>query len=373
VLRRVGIILGLAVAAIAACVPSAGAAVRLQRILTGLSQPLYLTSPPGDSRLFIVEKGGRIVVDVGGHLLPRPFLDISNLVSTGGERGLLSMAFDPRYSTTGRFFVSYTNTASDSRIAQYRVEPNHPNIANPFSRRILVRVPQPFTNHKGGDIAFGPGGNLFMGFGDGGSEGDPLLNGQRRTGLLSKILRMDVNVPHPLPAMYAYGLRNPWRFSFDRLTGGLWIGDVGQDSWEEVDHLAAGAAAGTNFGWSYYEGTHVFKPQPINRSRLVFPVAQYAHAASPRNCSVTGGYVYRGHDVPALDGYYIFADYCSGRIWRMRVQPRGRPAEMAISRRITRISSFGEGSGGGLFVISLNGGVYKILPALPVPAANRPG
>jgi glucose/arabinose dehydrogenase len=360
--RRLGIGIALAVLVAGALAPSAGAAVRLRRVMAGLDQPTFLTAAPGDTRrLFIVEKGGRIVIDDAGRRRARPFLNISNLVSTGGEQGLLSMAFDPRYRTTGRFFVSYTNRSGDTRIAQYRVLPRHPNLANPFSRRILVKVNQPFSNHNGGQIAFGPGGNLFMGFGDGGSEGDPNLVGQRRTGLLSKILRMDVNVSHPRPAMYAYGFRNPWRFSFDRATGGLWIGDVGQDSWEEIDHLGPGSIAGANFGWSYYEGRHVFKPQAINRNRLVFPVAEYPHAASPANCSVTGGYVYRGRAIPALAGSYLFADFCSGRIWRMRV-PHGGPAEMAISRRVGDISSFGEGAAGELYVVSLNGGVFKILP-----------
>jgi len=362
-MRRLGMGTVLTLLAVLAMAPQADAAARLQRILTGLDQPLDLVAPPdGSGRLFIVEKTGRIVIDQAGHIRSQAFLNISNLVSSGSEQGLLSMAFDPRYTTTGRFFVSYTNVSGDSRVVQYRVEPNHPNIANPFSRKVLVAFHQPFSNHNGGNIMFGPGGNLVMGFGDGGSEGDPNLNGQRRTGFLSKILRMDVNVAHPHPVVYAYGLRNPWRFSFDSATGSLWIGDVGQDEWEEIDHLGPGTPAGANFGWSYYEGTHVFKVQPINRSRLVFPVAQYPHSASPANCSVTGGFVYHGHDVPALDGYYIYADFCSGRMWRLR-PPRGRPALMATSFQTTNIASFGVGALGGLYVVSLNGSIYKLVQA----------
>jgi glucose/arabinose dehydrogenase len=370
-LRRLALVCAVAISATWATASPAGAVTgRLQRILTGLDQPLYLTAPPGDThRLFIVEKGGRIVIDDSGHLRSTAFLNISKLVSTGGEQGLLGLAFDPAYATTGRFFISYTNRDGNSRIAQYRVLPNHPNLANPYSRRILVAFHQPYSNHNGGDIAFGPGGNLFMGFGDGGSEGDPHLYGQRRTGFLSKILRMHVNVPHPHPSMYAYGLRNPGRFSFDSVTGGLWIGDVGQNSWEEIDHIGRRTAAGVNLGWSYYEGDHVFKRQPINRRRLAFPVAEYPHNASPANCAVTGGYVYHGRDVPTLDGYYIFADFCSGRMWRLR-PPHGRPVEMSASRQVTQISSFGEGNAGGLYVISLSGSIYKLVAGTPSGATG---
>jgi glucose/arabinose dehydrogenase len=357
--RRLGIATALAALALATLAPPAGAATRLARIMTGLAQPVQVAQAPGDGgRLFIVLKGGRILIDQAGQRLAHPFLNISSLVSTGGEQGLLSMAFDPAYARTGRLYVSYTNAAGDSRVAQYRVEPRHPNIANPFSRRILLAADQPFANHNGGDLAFGPGGHLFMGFGDGGSEGDPDLNGQRRTGALSKILRMDVNAPRPRATMYAYGLRNPWRFSFDRATGGLWIGDVGQDRWEEIDHLPAHLGPGTNFGWSAYEGRHVFKRQSIRGRTLRFPVAEYSHAGG--NCSVTGGYVYRGTKIPTLRGYYLFADFCSGRIWRLR--PGGGAAEMSISRQVRQITSFGEGVAGELYVVSLAGSVYKIVP-----------
>jgi glucose/arabinose dehydrogenase len=350
-----------AAALLAAATPANASTARLQRILKGLDHPLYLTAPPGDhSRLFIVEKGGKIVIDDRGHVLRRPFLDISRLVSRGSEQGLLSMAFDPGYARNGRFYVSYTNANGNSRVVRYQVEPNHPNIANPNTSRILVAFNQPFSNHNGGDIAFGPDGDLYMGFGDGGSEGDPNLNGQKRTGFLSKILRMNVNAATPVATMYAYGLRNPWRFSFDSVTGDLWIGDVGQDRWEEIDHLPRGTSAGTNFGWSYYEGDHVFKRQPIDRTRLKFPVAEYSHTASPPNCAVTGGYVYHGSDVRTLDGFYIYADFCSGRMWRLR-PPSGRPIEMSASRSVTQIASFGEGVGGGLYVITLSGSVYKVV------------
>jgi glucose/arabinose dehydrogenase len=224
-------------------VPQAAAPVRLHQILSGLSDPVYLTAPPGDSRLFVVEKTGKILVVAHGHLLSQPFLDISGELSQGGEQGLLSMAFDPGYAGNGRFYVSFTNTAGDSRIVRYRVSRGDPDAADPASATTLLKLAQPFDNHNGGDIGFGPDGLLYIGFGDGGSEGDPDHVGQLRTGLLSKIVRMDVHAKTPVAKVYAYGFRNPWRFSFDRSTGDLWIGDVGQDSWEEVDRIPRGTPA----------------------------------------------------------------------------------------------------------------------------------
>ncbi len=356
---------GLLIACSAACAlllgtTRAGAAVHLQRVARGL-YPLYLTAPSGDPRLFIVQQTGQIRVIRGGHLTARPFLNIASRVSCCGEQGLLSMAFDPDYRRTGRFYVDFTNRSGDTRVAQYRVLAGHPNRANPFSKRILLKAHQPFSNHNGGQLQFGPDGLLYVSLGDGGSEGDPNLVGQKKTGPLSKILRLNVNKRRPAPGVYAYGLRNPWRFSFDRATGGLWIGDVGQDHWEEVDHLRHGAAAGVNFGWSYYEGRHVFKPQPIDRSRLRFPVKEYAHSVGgPDNCSVTGGYVYRGHAIPKLRGRYLYADFCSGRIWKLPVAG-GHSRLMPISFRVGQISSFGQGSAGELYVVSLAGSVYKIV------------
>ncbi len=344
--------------------PQAAAPVRLHQIISGLSDPVYLTAPPGDSRLFVVEKTGKILVVAHGHLLSQPFLDISGELSQGGEQGLLSMAFDPGYAGNGLFYVSFTNTAGDSRIVRYRVSPGDPDVADPASATTLLKLAQPFDNHNGGDIGFGPDGLLYIGFGDGGSEGDPDHVGQLRTGLLSKIVRMDVHAKTPVAKVYAYGFRNPWRFSFDRSTGDLWIGDVGQDSWEEVDRIPRGTPAGGNYGWSYYEGTHVYKdgngnPKP---ARPVFPVAEYSHAVAsgPGNCSVTGGYVFRGPGIPALTGDYLYGDYCSGRIWRLPAGG-GKPVEMPISQQVGGISSFGQDSAGNLYVISLNGTVSKIV------------
>jgi len=337
--------------------------VRLQRIVQGLASPVYLTSPPGVASLFVVEKCGVIRVYHAGRVLPRPFLNITPRVSCTGEEGLLSMAFDPGYRSNRFFYVDYINKSGDTRVARYRAERRHPNIANPASRHIIVRVNQPpFSNHKGGQLQFGPDGKLYIGLGDGGSEGDPNDRGQSG-GPLSTILRLNVRIPGARPRVYAYGLRNPWRFSFDRTNGDLWIGDVGQDRWEEIDHLKVGAPPGTNFGWSYYEGTHVYKVQPIDRTHLKFPVIQYSHsvASGPGNCAVTGGYVYRGTILTKLRGYYIYADFCSGRIWKRRATG-GRPALMNISFKVPQISSFGQGRSGGLYVISLDGSIYKIVP-----------
>jgi glucose/arabinose dehydrogenase len=342
--------------------PAASAAVRLQRVLHGLSQPVYLTSPPGDTRLFVVEKCGVIRIDRAGRLLRRPFLNITSNVSCVSEEGLLSIAFDPHYRTNRFFYVDFSNKNGDTRVARYTTERLHPNIANPSSKVILVEVHQPFDNHKGGQLQFGPDGKLYIGLGDGGSEGDPNNQGQSG-GPLSAILRLNVGVPGARARTYAYGLRNPWRFSFDRTTGDMWIGDVGQDTWEEIDHLKAGTPAGTNFGWSYYEGNSVFKVQPINRTHLKFPAIVYPHATSsgPGNCAVMGGYVYRGKILTRLRGEYLYADNCSGRIWKRRATG-GRPVLMHISFQVANIDSFGEGSAGGLYVISLDGSVYKLVP-----------
>jgi glucose/arabinose dehydrogenase len=362
--RRLGItVVALAAATVAvwAGTPTASAAVRLQRIMHGLSRPVYVTSPPGDSRLFVVQKCGLIRIDRAGRVLRRPFLNLSSIVSCTSEEGLLSIAFSPNYRKDRTFYVDYSNRDGNTRVARLQTERLHPNVANPFTRKTLVKVHQPFSNHKGGQLQFGPDGKLYIGLGDGGSEGDPNDEGQSG-GPLSTILRLNVSVPGATPRVYAYGLRNPWRFSFDRTTGDLWIGDVGQDTWEEIDHLKAGAPAGTNFGWSYYEGNSVFKTQPIDRTHLKFPAIVYPHstASGPSNCAVMGGYVYRGQAIPTLRGYYLYADNCSGRIWKRRAVG-GRPVPMHISFQVSNIDSFGQGSAGGLYVVSLNGSIYKLV------------
>jgi glucose/arabinose dehydrogenase len=326
-------------------------------VASGLDAPTYVASPPGDSRLFVVEQDGLVRVLAGGRLLARPFLDLRGEITSGGEQGLLSIAFDPRYRTNRRFAVDFTNRSGDTRVVLYRADARRPNLANPATARVVLAVDQPYANHNGGQLQFGPDGRLYVSLGDGGSEGDPQNRGQSG-GPLSTILRLDVDVPHPRAQVYAYGLRNPWRFSFDGATGDMWIGDVGQNAIEEIDYLRAGTPAGTNFGWSYYEGRHVYKRQPIDRSRLVFPVAEYPHSGG--SCSVTGGYVYRGRSATPLRGSYVYADYCSNKIWQLH-GPRGRPRLSPLSGRVPSISSFGEDARGNLYVVSLAGRIYRIV------------
>jgi len=336
-------------------------AVRLRQIASGLSAPVGLTTPPGDThRLFVVEKTGRIVVIVNGRRLATPFLNIGSRVSKGTEQGLLGLAFDPQYASNGRFYVYYTDTAGDIRVVRYTVSASNRNLANASSATVLWSVPHhAHANHNGGQLAFGPDGLLYIGVGDGGSEGDPNRYGQNVHVPYAKIWRLDVSSASARPVMYAYGLRNPWRFSFDRKTGALWIGDVGQNKWEEIDYLKAGTARGTNFGWSYYEGDHVYKVQHIVRTRLRFPIAEYSHALGD---AVVGGYVYRGSAIPRLRGYYLFADYGTARVWA-KAGPRGGVHILTgISQKLPSISSFGQNALGELYLTSLNGRVYKIVP-----------
>ena len=338
-------------------------AVRLQKLPQTFTKPVYLTAAPGDaSRLFVVEKTGKIVIVQNGARLAKPFLDITSKVSTGGEQGLLSMAFDPQYASNGRFYVDYTNVNGDTRVVRYAVSKGDPNVANAGSGRTVLSVHQPYSNHNGGQLQFGPDGRLYVGLGDGGSEGDPNHYGQNHSALLSKILRLNVNVSPVKVKKYAMGLRNPWRFSFDARTGALWIGDVGQDKWEEVDYLRPGAPAGANFGWSAYEGTHVYNSAiaaSVKKSSLTWPVTQYSHSVGN---AVTGGYVYRGTAIPALRGFYIFADFASGRVWAMKGPGGARSALSGADGQVSQISSFGQDANGELYVVSLAGSVYKIVP-----------
>jgi glucose/arabinose dehydrogenase len=334
--------------------------VRLRLVAKNLSQPLGVTAPPGDiHRLFVVEKTGAIRVIQNGKLLGTPFLRIRGLVSGGSEQGLLSLAFDPHYAANGRFYIYYTDVAGDIRVVRYVVSSGNPDLADPASATVLWAVAHhAHPNHNGGQLAFGRDGLLYIGVGDGGGAGDPNDNGQNLKVPYAKIWRLNVAAAGSRPVLFAYGLRNPWRFSFDRKTGNLWIGDVGQNKWEEIDYLKAGAKPGANFGWSYYEGRHIYKPQPIVRTHLVAPVAEYSHSLG---CAVIGGYVYRGAAIPALRGYYLFADYCSGRVW-FKAGPGGAAHILTgISQKLTNVTSFGQDAGGELYLSSLNGGkVYRL-------------
>ena len=339
-------------------------ALKLKLVAGGFDNPLYVVSPPGDRRrLFVVEKTGRIRIIKDGAVLPGSFLDLHTQVSSGSEQGLLSLAFDPHYATNRRFYVDFTNLAGDTRIVRCTASTTNPDRASSSSRRVLLAVHQPFANHNGGQLQFGPDGLLYIGMGDGGSGGDPLGNGQNSHSLLGKILRMNVNLAKPQATIYAKGLRNPWRFSFDRGNHNLWIGDVGQDKWEEIDVLRAGRPAGANLGWNGFEGTHVYNTSTaslLNKAKLVWPVAQYSHALGD---AVTGGYVYRGKAIPGLRGFYLFADFGSGRVWA-KYGPAGALRTVpGLSGKVVNPASFGQNTAGELYLVSLTTGrVYKIVP-----------
>ena len=341
-------------------------------VAAGLRLPLGVAhAGDGSGRLFIVEQAGRILIHDGGQVLPTPFLDVSALVSCCGEQGLLGLAFHPDYATNGLLYVDYTNTAGNTVIARYRVSGDS-NRADPMSAQILLTVPQPFANHNGGQLAFGPDGFLYIGMGDGGSGGDPGNRAQNLGELLGKMLRIDVdgaspyaipatnpfrNTPGARPEIWAYGLRNPWRFSFDRQTGDLFIADVGQGAREEVNLQPAASAGGENYGWRRMEGTSCFNPPSgCNDGTLTLPVLEYEHTDPSRaNCSITGGYRYRGARFPQLVGRYFYGDYCSGRIWNgIQSGQTWSGSELVVTG--LSITSFGEDEAGELYVVYYGGG-----------------
>jgi glucose/arabinose dehydrogenase len=346
----------------------------------GFSGPVLVAAPPGDTtRLFVVEKTGTIrIMTRAGVLRPRPFLDVSSRVSTGSEQGLLGLAFHPSYATNGRFYVDYTDRSGDTRLVEFLVSSN-PDSASATEKEILF-VDQPYANHNGGHLAFGPDGKLYFGLGDGGSGGDPGGNGQNLGALLGKILRLDVDAgnPYAVPSdnpfvgragargeIWSYGLRNPWRFSFDADNGDMLVADVGQDAWEEVDFEPAGQG-GRNYGWNRMEGTHCFPPgSSCNPSGLTMPVTEYDHRAG---CSITGGYVYRGVDLPELRGTYFYGDYCTGIVRSLRIMDSHASQEFdwtsALRTRaggaMDGLSSFGVDGLGELYLVLLGGEVYRL-------------
>ena len=349
--------------------------IELQPIVTGLVHPVAIThAGDGSGRLFITLKGGKVIIYDGAEVLANPFIDLSSLVSTNSERGLLSVAFHPSYESNGFFYVNYTNTDGDTVIARYSVS-SDPNVADQSSALVLLKITQPYQNHNGGQLQFGPDGYLYIGMGDGGSGGDPQNNAQNLGTLLGKILRIDVDggVPYAIPAnnpfvgnpevldeIWAVGLRNPWRFSFDRQTGDLFIGDVGQATWEEVDFQPATSLGGENYGWRRMEGTHCYNPSTdCNDGTLVLPIIEYDHSVG---CAITGGYRYRGRLNPALFGTYFYADYCTGLIWGATED--GNNAWMITELLDTdfRITTFGEDQAGEIYIADYQGGaIYHIL------------
>jgi glucose/arabinose dehydrogenase len=359
--------------------PATSNSLRLQTVTAVLSSPVFLTAPTGDvGRLFIVEQGGliRILNSLDGTPRATPFLDVAGLIVTGGEQGLLGMAFDPNYAGNGRFYIYYTNTAGDIVIARYGVSSN-PDIANAGAQAILKTIAHPTNqNHNGGMLAFGPDGCLYAGIGDGGGRGDPNGNAQNTNSLLGKILRLDpetgsacgtdnpfANGTGGAPEVWSFGLRNPWRFSFDRSTGVLYIGDVGQDQREEVDAVVGpNAGQGVNFGWNIMEGFACFNPPSgCNSSGLTPPILDYSHDAGA--CSVTGGYVYRGTLNPAVNGSYFYADYCAGFVRSFQLQG-GRPSSQNTWPLLSpggQITSFGEDARGELYILTQTGGLSRIV------------
>jgi glucose/arabinose dehydrogenase len=348
--------------------------VRLQS-LGDFEQPLYVAQPPDDrADLFVVEQTGRIEVLHDGQRTSQPFLDLSREVSCCGEQGLLSMAFAPDYPKSGLFYVDYTDKAGDTRVVEYARSASDPLVADPASRRVVLRVPQPFTNHNGGLVLFGPDDLLYVGLGDGGSEGDPMRNGQDRSTLLGKILRIDPRAgggrPYTVPAsnpfssrrgarpeIYSYGLRNPWRFSFDRATGALAIGDVGGSRFEEVDLVGPGQGRGANFGWSAFEGFATLNGDQ-RAPNAVPPVLVYSHDTG---CSITGGYVVRDRALPSLYGRYLYGDYCSGALRSFTARPGHRATDdRPLGPKVPSLSSFGEDDAGHIYATSLEGPVYRL-------------
>lgn len=337
-------------------------AYQWQEIASGLERPVDL-QPDGSGRLFILEKAGRIRILQDGQLVQQPFLDITDRVgSSGNEQGLLGLTFHPKYAQNGRFFVNYTDTNGNTVIARYQAS-SDPNRVDPSSEVKLLGVDQPFPNHNGGVLTFGPDGYLYAGLGDGGSQGDPFGNAQNTKVLLGKILRLDVDSaePYAVPSdnpfgneVWAYGLRNPWRFSFDKATGDLYIGDVGQDQWEEVDYLPAGSPGGTNFGWNLREGAHDYNGTAS--PDLTEPVAEYSHPEG--GCSITGGYVYRG-SMPEWNGIYLYGDYCTGFIWGLIRSNDGWQKQKLFDVDFT-ITSFGQDETGEIYAVSDSGGVYRL-------------
>jgi glucose/arabinose dehydrogenase len=345
--------------------------VRFTTVTTVPGRPLAITNAgDGSGRLFVAEQGGAVYIVKGGTVTSTAFLDISGQVSGGGEQGLLGIAFHPDFPSDNRVFVDYTDGAGDTVVSSFRVDPASPNAVLPAETQI-IKVDQPYANHNGGAINFGPDGYLYIALGDGGSGGDPENRAQNLSSLLGKILRLDVSpaagyaIPSSNPfvgkagadEIWHFGLRNPFRFSFDRKTGDLWIGDVGQNAWEEIDVARAGVG-GLNFGWDDMEGNHCFEPSPgCATSSRVLPVVEYSHDLG---CAVIGGNVYRGSAYAALKGGYVFSDECTGFTWALNPAGSGQQALVRVADASVGIAGYGEDEAGELYAADLGGQLYRV-------------
>ena len=345
--------------------------IGLTQVARGFDSPAHLSHATDESdRLFVVEQPGTIRTLSNGGVRSTPFLDIRERVAFGRERGLLSVAFHPGFAENGRLYVDYTRRGDGATVISEFTVGEDGSRVDPDSERVLLTIEQPFSNHNGGQLQFGPEGFLYIGMGDGGAGGDPQNNGQDLGTLLGALLRIDVDAQngqsYGIPAdnpfidqaaardeIYAYGLRNPWRFSFDRCTGDLFLADVGQNRWEEVDLIERGG----NYGWNVMEGNHCYNAADCDRSGLEVPIAEYSHS---RGCSITGGYVYRGSALPELIGHYLFADFCSGRVWSTFPTEAGDWEMRQLLDTDLRLTSFGEDASGELYAVGVDGGVYRV-------------
>jgi glucose/arabinose dehydrogenase len=347
--------------------------VALREVIHGLVRPVLVVVAPDDprKRLFIVEQRGRIRLLENGKLLARPFFTIGNL-SDGNEEGLLGLAFHPGFAQNRKLYVNYTSADMATHIVEYRTSATDPDTVDLETAREIIRIEQPYSNHNGGNLLFGPDGKLYTGMGDGGSAGDPQRNGQNPTALLAKILRFDVDAQAPVPEIVHLGVRNPWRFWFDGKTGALYIGDVGQNLWESV-YVVANDGVQHNFGWNIVEGNHCFQASDCDGSRFTPPVADYPHA---QGCSITGGVTYHGKALPMLEGRYFYADYCTGLlrsfVWTHDPSSPTAPGwirdhwdwKPAIDRAsvLQDISSFGVDADGEVYLVELTGAIYQLVP-----------
>ena len=368
--------------------------VALRPVASGFDHPILLTNAgDGSGRRFVVEQTGYIRTIVNGAPSGTPFLNLNGSVVCCGERGLLGLAFHPSFKSNGKLYVNYTRTSDGATVIdEYRVTSNPNNVDEAATRRQLLVIAQPYTNHNGGGMAFGPDGYLYIGMGDGGSGGDPQDRAQNLSTLLGKMLRIDVNGTSPgkayripstnpfagsspgLDEIWARGLRNPWRWSFDRITGDLWIGDIGQGRYEEINRStrASGGGRGLNYGWDDMEGRHCFEPMSgCLTSNRTLPLVEYPHEAGTNdNCSVTGGYVYRGERFSLLRGGYFFADYCSNRIWVVSASAASPATPTFLPISTTDIVSFGQDEKGELYVVSLGGGISQIVEQSRYPGTG---